>query len=124
MEFIKELKEKGERYQEHRSFGAIKAGNYEISIQASMYHYCHPRKTLDKTEYSSMEIAVFNKKGWINYPRKSKVLRAFKRFNELLERADGLESGGTVVYGWVDVDLINDLFLYLRQHGYEKLNLN
>ena len=116
MEFIKELKEKGERYQEHRSFGAIKAGNYEISIQASMYHYCHPRKTLDKTEYTSMEIAIFNEKGWINSPRKSSVLRGFKRYNELLERAESINSG-TVVYGWVPVDLINDLYLHLLQHG-------
>jgi hypothetical protein len=43
-----------------RNFKPIKAGNYNVSIQASENHYCSPRKTLeDIFEYYSFEVAIW-----------------------------------------------------------------
>ena len=114
MNFISKLKTK-EQSGDHRHFESIKTGRYEISIQASKYHYCLPRETTSPEEYNSMEIAIFNKKGWLNYPNKSSILRRFNRFGELLDRADGINTGA-VVYGYVPVDLIEDLINYLKKH--------
>ncbi len=39
---------------------AIRAGNHEVSVQASGFHYCQPRVTgLPLNEYSAVEIALW-----------------------------------------------------------------
>jgi hypothetical protein len=59
-----------------------------------------------------MELAIFRRGRWLRLNR-SKVLREFPRWNELSERADGFGSR-CPVFGYVPVDLIDDLYLYLR----------
>jgi hypothetical protein len=99
--------------QHHRITKAIKAGNYQMSIQASEWHYCSPRATIDYEDYHKMELAIFNKskRGWFNVS-KSNVIKEFPRYKELIERADGLGSSATV-FGYLDVEIINDLYVYL-----------
>lgn len=76
-----------------------------ISIQASYGHYCSPRETLyNLNEYSSMEFALMDNKG--NFLTVTDILPAFKRLDEIEEYFD-------TVYGYVPVDLINDIYLEL-----------
>lgn len=122
MELIKELK-KQEVYNsldDYRQFKAIKAGNYLMSVQGSTGHYCTPRQTEKPEIYSSMELALFNKKGGPHIT-KSSVLRNFPKYNELIERADGINSKAPV-FGYVSIHLLNELYIYLKKCSNEKTN--
>ena len=114
MELIKELKkqEKAFSTEDYRMLKAVKAGNYFLSIQGSNTHYCTPRKSLPVDMYSEMELAIFNKKNSMVSINRSMVFRKFSRYSELIERADSLYSKATV-YGYVSVDLLNDLYCFL-----------
>lgn len=114
MELIRELQkqENAKSNNDYRMLDAVKAGKYKMSVQGSTTHYCSPRKTLPVEDYELMELALFNKKGWLHITR-SDVLKAFPRYNELLERADGVNSSAPV-FGYVPVDLLNDLYVYLN----------
>lgn len=115
MEFITELEKQEENNSNDncRGFKALEAGNYTLSIQGSDGHYCSPRILSPAANYAAMEIAIFGKQGqWLKIT-KSSVLRLFPRYDELVKRADGLNSS-TTVFGYVSVDLINDLYLYLK----------
>ena len=114
MEVIQELKkqEAANANDDYRRLKAIKAGKYKMSIQGSTSAYCSPRKTLPIEYYDRMELALFNKKGWLHITRSS-VLRAFPRYSELLESAEGVNSAAPV-FAYVPLDLINDLYVYLN----------
>ena len=116
MELIKELlkQEKANSTEKYRMLEAVKAGNYKLSIQGSSGHYCSPRKTLPVNMYAHMELAIINKKGSMISANKSSKIRDFKRYNELIERADALNSSATV-YGYVSVDLLDDLYCFLNE---------
>lgn len=101
----------------YQMFKSIDAGNYKLSIQGSHGAYCSPRESLKPHCYNSMEMAIFRDDKWLNVS-KSSILKAFPRYIELKERADGWfpnkgGCGGNVVFGYVPVDLINDLYNYL-----------
>ena len=96
-----------------RLFEAIEVGNYKIRPQGSEVHYCTPQKTLPANAYSSMELAILNKKWDFLHINKSSIFRAFPRYPELIERVDTL-NGENPVFSWVPVDLLNDLYLYLN----------
>ena len=115
MELIRELKKQknANSISEFRKLDAVKAGKYKMSVQGSEGHYCSPRKTLNPMDYSEMELALFNKKGWLHIT-KSNVMKSFPRYRELLERSDGVNSNYPV-FGYVPVDLLNDLYLFLNQ---------
>lgn len=111
--FISKLQRQPEAAQtgSFRYFKSIPAGPYRLSIQGSEGHYCSPRITCSPEFYSSMEMAIFHRGRWLQV-RRSKVLREFPRWNELSERADDLGSR-CPVFGYVPIDLIDDLYLYL-----------
>jgi hypothetical protein len=114
MGFVQELQkqEVNNSSELYRHFKQINAGSYKMSIQGSSGHYCNPRTVLSVDQYSEMEIAIFdNENNWLNI-MENKVLKDFPRYNELMERCDG-ESSPCPVFGYVTVDLINDLYLYL-----------
>jgi hypothetical protein len=103
---------------DYQLFESIEVGNYELSIQGSQGAYCSPRESLKPEYYTSMEIAIFKNDKWLNVV-KSSVMRKFPRYNELKERADGWfpnkgGCSGRVVFGYVPVDLIQDLYEYLK----------
>jgi hypothetical protein len=115
MEIVTELKKQeaaNDLNNDYRMLKSIKAGNYKMSVQGSTGHYCSPRYTEPIENYNEMELALFNKKGWLHITRSS-VLRNFPRYNELLERADGVNSAAPV-FGYVAIDLLNDLYVYLN----------
>jgi hypothetical protein len=116
MEFIEELVRinGGFRHEEDRGmFKAIKAGNYYLSIQASEGHYCNPRETYSIYAYNQMELAILNShKDFFNV-HMSSIIKAFTRYNDLVERRDG-GVGRVCVFGYVQLDLINDLYKYLE----------
>jgi len=95
-----------------QSFEAVAAGNYRLSIQGSSAHYCTPKSEGPCHRYTSMELAIFPKgKGGFLHFKKSSVMRTFPRYDELVDRMDG--KGGTV-FGYVPVDLIDELYNYLK----------
>jgi hypothetical protein len=115
MEIVTELKKQEasrDLNNDYRMMKSIKAGNYTMSVQGSTTHYCSPRITEAIENYNCMELALFNKKGWLHITRSS-VIKNFPRYNELLERADGVNSGAPV-FGYVPMDLLNDLYVYLN----------
>lgn len=114
MEIIKELKkqESAKSNKDYRMLKSVNAGDYRLSVQGSEASYCMPRRTLNLDDYSSMEIAIFNIKGAFININRSSVIKKFKRYDELLERADAINSKYPV-YGYVPIDLINDLYLFL-----------
>jgi hypothetical protein len=115
MELINELAKQSaaENSSEFRMFTAVKAGRYSLSVQGSEGHYCSPRKTLPPSLYSDMELAIFSKGDWFRISRNKKI-KAFPRYNELIERADGSVAQKVCVFGYVSVNLLNDLYLYLK----------
>lgn len=117
MKIIKELEkqDKANSKEEYRMLKAVKAGNYKLSIQGSSGHYCWPRQTLPVNMYTDMELAIFNKKGSMISANRSSKLRQFKRYDELIDRADSLNSYATV-YAYVSVDLLNDLYCFLKEN--------
>ena len=114
MEFIKELQKQKNSFntEGYRILKRIKAGDYFLSIQGSNFHYCSPRLTLPVDVYTHMELAIFNKKGSMVSINRSKVFRNFSGYNELISMASCLNSTATV-YGYVSVDLLNDLYCFL-----------
>ena len=72
-----------------------------LAIQASYVHYCSPRKTLPLEEYTKMELAIF-KDG--EFTKVSNVTGNESIINKLDEYYEG------TVYGFVPVDLIEELY--------------
>ena len=91
-----------------RMFESIKINNDTwISIQASYGHYCSPRTTLeDLSEYSCMEFALMSKEG--NFLSVREVSPDFPKLNDI----ENYSNGST--YGFVPVDLIDELFEFLK----------
>ncbi|QJI52348.1 hypothetical protein [Psychrobacillus phage Perkons] len=78
-----------------------------LSIQASYGHYCNPRKTIkDLSEYTRMEFALLDSKG--EFVAVTDVLPSFSRLNEIEEYHD-------TVYGYVPVELIEELYQELTK---------
>lgn len=99
---------------DHRTLKHVKAGIYYLSIQASKYHYCNPRETMSNfSDYNTMELAIFNNRLQCLDVKKSKFFNEFERRDELLQYADDVDSD-SLVFGYVPVDLINDLYLYFN----------
>ena len=71
------------------------ADGFDVSIQASQHHYCTPR--VDDGPYSKVEIG---------YPS--------EEVPEWMEWAETPESPLDTVYGWVPVEIIDEV---LRNHG-------
>jgi len=92
-----------------RNFKALDLGDYKVSIQGSYNHYCKPRETIEPESYSEMEIAIFNKDGWVQ-PREDEFLQNFSRISELI---NCYEVGSCAVGGWVPVDMIQNLIDYI-----------
>ena len=94
-------------------FRAIPCGKYELSIQASSTHYCSPKETHESAkQYWSFEIAINKRGGHMIRPRNSKVIKAFPKYDEL-----GFNYPKQNVAGWVSVELVNELYNYLKRHG-------
>lgn len=110
LEVIDVLKgqEENTNYPPFRVMKSIVVGGYRLSVQGSEGHYCSPRQTLPIDDYWEMEVAIINGKNAMVNARKSSFLRKFARYLELVDRMDGCR------YGYVPVDLINDLYLYLK----------
>jgi hypothetical protein len=92
----------------------LHCGQFILSIQGSKNHYCNPREDIHPSLYTHMELAIFPlEKGKVVRPVD---LAGFARYSELLEQLDGddeYEGYRTSVYGYVPIDLIEDIYVYL-----------
>lgn len=89
-----------------RLLNPIKVGIYNISIQGSYCHYCSPRESLPINKYRTMEISITTK--YMSNPQIKQVLKNFSRYKELKLHRDSGQ-----LYGYVPIDLINDLYEFL-----------
>lgn len=94
-----------------RIIDPLPVGNYKLSIQGSGRHYCQPKRMLPVREYKTMELTIMNKKGHNINIKRSKVLRNFRRYDELVKCADGTFH---IYYNDVPVELLNELYCYLK----------
>lgn len=97
---------------------SIICGPVILSIQAGPYYYSNPKRAVDLKEYSEMEVAIFDiDYRWINL-HKFSPLNTYPRRDELLYYYEGAEEDPmdvTSVLPYVPVDLIQDLFRWLKQ---------
>jgi hypothetical protein len=123
LEILEQLKSTGdmEKLTDHfsfnenstfRMFEAVKINDeLYISIQASYGHYCSPRKTLlDITQYTEMEMAFVGKEGLMAI---DKVDPLYSRLGLLVDKLDEYFDGSSV-YAYVPVELINEIYLALK----------
>lgn len=114
MDFIKELKEM-EVFKITETINPLHMRKFYpmevqpgifLSIQASEFVYCKPRETLkDLSKYTHWEVALTNENEFLN------VLETFPEFQNRLE-LEYYRRGP--VYNYVPTDLVNDLYLALK----------
>ncbi|MDK0595798.1 hypothetical protein P5F14_15295 [Clostridium perfringens] len=93
-----------------RMLKRITVGAYELSIQASTYHYSVPRKTLvNLFDYEAMEVAVFKNKDWINVEEDS-------LFDEWEEREQFLKDYDGMVARYIPIRMIQSLCDYIDEN--------
>lgn len=89
----------------YKEFNHIHFDDFSLSIQASFAHYCTPKTTLkDLKEYTSMEFALIREGEFISV---SEVAPNFQQLSEIEKYHD-------TVYAYVPVDLIEELYQFLR----------
>jgi hypothetical protein len=81
--------------------------NVELSIQASYAHYCNPRKTVSLNEYETMELAIFVDNNFVPVEQVTNNEVLIDKFNEYYEG---------MVYGFVPVELLEELYQELIKH--------
>lgn len=91
----------------------IITGDYKISIQASGFHYCTPRKDLPELDdYSAVEIAIFDSADeWVQ-PREDEFIQQFHKFDELIAC---YEDGDVAVGAYIPMDLVQEFIQYLKE---------
>lgn len=98
-------------------FNRINVAPYSLSIQASEHHYSSPRETLDKYEYTAMEIAILNNDddNFVNIAEDI-FFNEWDRLEEFLERFDGQ------VGAYVPIDLIQSLYEFIISSTHSKID--
>ncbi len=83
----------------------------EISIQASEFHYCIPKKNLKLEEYSNFEVALFD--DW------EKILKGFRGRAELKNFTEGYLKNGNkkngIIFAYVPKKIVEKLYLYMNE---------
>ena len=98
-------------------FNRIYVPPYSLSIQASEHHYSSPRETLDKYEYTAMEIAILNNDdgNFVNVAEDT-FFNEWDGLEEFLERFDGQ------VEAYVPIDLIQSLYEFIISSTHSKID--
>lgn len=118
MEFLKRLEETDDSKVVKKQLGFLGEANHirmlkglefdnnvVLSVQASYGHYCTPRETVNLYNYSRMELGLLQNGEFVTV---SSLLPEFSRLKEIEEYED-------TVYGYVPVDLIEDLYQSLKE---------
>ncbi|XZI03012.1 hypothetical protein ACSXE3_15305 (plasmid) [Clostridium perfringens] len=93
-----------------RMLKRIPLGAYELSIQASTYHYSIPNKTLvNLFDYEAMEVAIFKNEEWVNVEQDS-------FFNEWEEREQFLKDYDGMVARYIPIRMIQSLCDYIDEN--------
>lgn len=99
---------------QYRQFKNIPIKNgYLLSIQGSYAHYCTPRTTVSKEQYTEMEMAIMTESN-----REFVSVWEVCTDNSINNDLEPYFSGE--VYGYVPVELLNRLYLHLTQKGKSK----
>lgn len=90
----------------------IKAGDYELSIQGSKFHYSTPKTYLDNIqEYEKVELLISKDGEWV-IPKEDEVIKKFPRYKELKKR---YKNRFSVVGAYLSITLVNELIEYLKE---------
>ena len=120
MEFVSKLREIQISYEAGiRIFERIKAGQYDVSIQAGSSNYSCPRTLTNKEKYSKWEIAIFESGDWLYGQTLLDIIKDFSRKKEIEECY-----GGDSVGSYVPTDLIEDLLDYLGGETTSRIRIN
>lgn len=86
---------------------------FNMSVQASYFHYCYPRQTLSDSNYNEVEVG---------FPNMEEPL--------IMEYAENPEIPTETVYGWVPIAVIDEVIVkhggisgYIDEHGLTVLDL-
>lgn len=86
-----------------------------LSIQGSFFHYCIPRQTLNFNEYNSLEVGIILSKDISISALFKNNLKLLDKLNEYyIDIEEDCTDVDLYVYGYVPVELINEIYLYLR----------
>lgn len=98
-------------------FNRINVAPYSLSIQASEHHYSSPRETIDKYEYTSMEIAIFDNDNddFVNVAEDT-------FFNEWDRLEDFLEFFNGQIGAYVPIDIIQSLYEYIISNTQSRID--
>lgn len=98
-------------------FNRINVAPYSLSIQASEHHYSSPRETIDKYEYTAMEIAILNNDdgNFVNVAEDT-FFKEWDGLEEFLERFDGQ------VGAYVPIDIIQSLYEYIISNTQSRIH--
>lgn len=101
----------GEESSRPRQFECIHIGDYLLSIQADAGHYCQPKKTVDKKEYISMEIAIMKSTEEMEFVNleKDPFFKDFDGLDDLLDFNDHMGE----IFPYTPIDLIQRLYDYM-----------
>ena len=78
---------------------AVCADGFTLSIQASEFHYCFPRETLEDCDYNAVEVMLFG------------TIDSFT-YNRFLKHSCGKEDGN--LFSFVDIHFLE---LFVKEHG-------
>ena len=93
----------------------VDAGKYVMSVQASERHYCSPKKRLPVKQYKSMELAIFKGDEFVQV-YDNEDFKNFDRYEELVKSSERMNDKIAAVYAYVPIDLLSDLYLFLKNH--------
>lgn len=111
--FLDELKEEYREGDKFRLFNKIDFEDYELSIQASSYHYSVPNKILeDNSKYLAMEIAIIKDNEFVDIFNDNFLITWLSDLSvEEISIMKMSYYGGVYIY--IPVSIINSLYNYL-----------
>lgn len=84
--------------------------DHKLSVQASEYHYCHPRQTIELENYESYEIAM------LNVVTGDFIDICFEHPNfPYCEELSSCYEG--TVYAYVPIEIVAELYDYLKKEA-------
>lgn len=97
---------------DRRSFQAkipTKSGKFILSIVAGEHLYCTPRESMEKPNYTEVELAIFDENGnWASYNQAKPAFEVIGTTGEYSETEDN-DKPQRSVFGWVAVNKLEKL---------------
>lgn len=91
-------------------FETLEVNGFQMSIQASDFHYCNPRIDLKHLDnYDTVEVAVFKNNEWFDVESIKGMPQIFEPWYE----------GGTTVAGYVTMSDLDRIYTALKDYKHK-----